>query len=288
MIDRPGIYDIPAEEYLADPVKGGSFSASGVKTILRAPKLYLHEKSNPRTSDAFDLGTATHTKVLGVGLPTEIVMKTGKDKTLTPAEDYATVSARQHRDEIRAAGKVPMLAKDAERVDAMAEAVLAHPIARAVLEQPGKTEQTAVAQDPESGVWLRSLIDFLPDRTEGRTVLADLKTAASAWRPDFERSAASYGYDVQAVFYQHVVRLARGDQDTAFLFLVVEKEPPHLVSVIELVGEFAETGAIRMRAGIERFKACTETGEWPGYPLDVQYAEPPRYHVTQTEEQYAL
>lgn len=284
MIDQPGIYDIPAEEYLADPVAGGSLSASGAKTILRAPALYLHEKANPRISDAFDLGTAVHTSVLGTGLPTVVI----PDDLLSASGSTNTKAAREFMEDARANGQVPVKAEVAALVDRMADAVRSHPIASAFLGQPGRPEQTAVARDPETGVWLRSLIDYLPDRDDTRrTVLVDLKTAASAYPPDFERSAATYGYDVQAAFYQHVVRLARGDQDTAFVFVVVEKDPPHLVSVIELTGEFRDTGQIRMRAAIERFRTCQETGEWPGYPMTVHFADPPRYHVTATEEQYA-
>ncbi|HUX70329.1 MAG TPA: hypothetical protein VMV41_07455, partial [Cellulomonadaceae bacterium] len=63
-----------------------------------------------------------------------------------------------------------------------------------------------------------------------------------------------------------------------------EKTPPYLTSVVELVGDFLTTGHDRMRRAIATYARCRETGEWPGYP-GISYAEPPRWHVTQNEQE---
>lgn len=283
LINEPGVYELSTEEYLADPIAGGSLSASGVRTLLRAPALYLHEKSHPRTSDAFDLGSAVHTKVLGTGKGVVVI----PEDALSAVGGTNTKAAREFIAAARADGLVPVKAETAALVDAMAEAVLAHRIARAFLEQPGRREAVAVARDEAHGVWMRSMVDHLPDRTDRRTVLVDLKSAASAYLPDFERSAASYGYDVQAEFYQRVIRSARGDDDTAFVFVVVEKDAPHLVNVIELTGEYRDTGRRLVDAALPVFARCQSTGEWPGYAPEVAYAEPPRYHLYAVEEMTA-
>ena len=45
IIDQPGIYDIPEDQYHRDPVPGGSLSASGAKKLLAdgGPARYRHQ-----------------------------------------------------------------------------------------------------------------------------------------------------------------------------------------------------------------------------------------------------
>lgn len=276
-IDRPGVYDgISDATYHGDPVPGGSLSSSGARTLLKSPALYQWERTHRVEKDVYDVGHAVHAKVLG----------TGADVVLLDFDSWRTKDARAAKAAAYAAGKTPMLTKDYGPVEAMAEAVLAHPLAKALLEKPGKPEQSLFAQDPTTGVWLRARIDYLHDPTEGRrTIGVDLKTAVSADPRRFRKAVVDHGYDVQDAFYQHVLRLARGDEDTAFVFIAVEKEPPHLVSVIELVGEFTDTGERQMRRAIETYKRCTETGEWPGYAPVVHPIDPPRWHVIAIEEE---
>lgn len=279
-ITEPGIYQLPTDVYLADPVPGGSLSSSGVRPLLRAPALYRYERENHRPDTAaFDLGSAVHTKVLGTGKGIAVI----PDEHLSATGGTNTGAARTFIAQARAGGLVPVKSDTAALVDRIAEAVLAHPGARRLLEQPGTRETTAVAR--ERGVFIRAMVDHLPDPGNGRSILVDLKTAASAYPPDFTRSAASYGYDVQADLYQRAVKGARGDHDTAFVFVVVEKDPPHLVSVVELVGEYRDTGRRLVDAAIDRFAECQRTGVWTGgYGDDIAYVDPPKYHLYAVEE----
>lgn len=274
-ITEPGLYDIPELDYHADKnVPGGSFSSSGAKTILKSPALYKWEREHRVDKTTYDVGHAAHTKILGVG---STVIEYPADH-LTPSGNIsskaATVAwATQQRD----AGLTPVTPAQIADVDAMAEAVLAHPIARTLLEKPGVSEQSLFAPDPETGVWLRARIDRLPDRDSGQSLALDLKTSNSANPRDFQRSAAEYGYDIQSEWYQHTLNLTRGDTDTAFLFIVVEKTAPHLVSVIELDAEFAAIGRSRMRRAIDLFKACRDNNDWPGYEPIVHLIDSPRW-----------
>lgn len=273
-ITEPGIYEMDDATYHADPVAGGSLSSSGARTILKSPALYQWQQTHRVEKTTYDVGHAAHAKILGVGMgviayPAEHLTPSGNASTKAATTLWAS--------EQRAAGLVPVTPGQIADVDAMAEAVLAHPLARALLERPGQSEASLFAPDPETGVWLRARIDRLPDQGPGQTPAVDLKTSNSADPREFMRSAAEYGYDIQSEWYQHVLRLTRGDTDTAFLFIVVEKTPPHLVSVIELDAEFAAIGRQRMRRAIETFKTCRDANTWPGYDEIVHLIDPPRW-----------
>lgn len=274
MIAKPCVIeDMDDATYHGDPVKGGSLSSSGAKDLLRSPAHYQHARTHRVEKAAYDVGHAVHATVLGVGM----------DVVVIDHDSYRTAAAKAERDEAYAAGKTPLLAKDYEPVEAMARAVLSHPDARAVFERSGAPEASAFAPDPETGVWMRARPDFLPDHNGRRTIIGDLKTAVSADPRDFDRTAADYGYDIQAEWYQRVVRLARGDDDTAFVFVIVEKAPPYLVSVVELTGDFRITGRSRMERALRTYRQCVESDEWPGYARGIHAVEPPRWHVINEE-----
>jgi hypothetical protein len=259
-------------DYHGDPVEGGSLSSTGAKAILRSPAHYKWQQENDVKKATFDLGHAVHSMVLGVGL--EIIAI--PDDVLASNGAASTKEAKAFIAEAREAGKVPLKADVVAECTALTEAVLAHPLARTLLDQKGKAEQSLFAQDPETGVWLRARIDYLTDASEGSTIV-DLKTAASADPRDFGRSAAEFGYDIQHCWYQYVLELARGDKNTDFRFIVVEKSAPYLVSVIELDGLFSIIGNMRMRRAIETYKKCKEINEWPGYEAISHLVGPPSW-----------
>lgn len=275
MITEPCVIDGMSDaEYHADPVEAGSLSSSGARTILKSPALFDWEREHRVEKTTYDVGHAAHAKVLGVGSPVIAY----PDEHLTPSGNASTkVATLAWAKDQRAAGLVPVTPDQMVDVDAMAEAILDHTLARSLIEAPGASEQSMFAPDPETGVWLRARIDRLPDQDGSQTLALDLKTSTSADPREFQRSAAEYGYDVQSEWYQHVLRLTRGDVDTAFLFVVVEKAAPYLVSVIELDAEFAAIGRARMRRAIDTFKTCRDADDWPGYEEIVHLVDPPRW-----------
>lgn len=257
-----GIHDgMDEAEYHRHP----ALSQSQAKTLLRAPALYLWERDNPREHrDVFDIGHAAHSKVLGVGaevVAIDVDSRRGKAWT-EPA------------DEARAEGKVPLLRKDADAVDAMAEAVLAHPLARAILESEGRAEQSLFWTDEETGVDCRGRIDWLTATADGRPFLADLKTTASAAPDDFGRSVHTYGYGLQDRWYTAGFHAATG-QDAAFAFICVEKTAPHLVTVGSIDDTARDIGERQMRDALDLYRRCVDTDTWPAYSDDfITYPSP--------------
>ena len=254
-VTEPGVYDgMPEAEYHADPVPGGSLSASGAKLLL-PPSCPARVRSDqlfpPPPKDTFEFGTAAHRLVLGAG--PEIV--------IVDAPDWRTRAAKEARDAARFEGHVPLLPADAFIVESMAVAIRAHPLAGALLDpERGKAEQSLFWQDDETGVWRRARLDFLRDR-----IIVDYKTCDRADRESIRKAVANYGYHIQDAQYRDGVRALGIDDDPAFLFVFQEKTPPYLVNVVQLDDDAVAAGRERMRLACEIFRDCTESGCWPGY-----------------------
>lgn len=267
------VHDMPEAAYHAHP----ALSSTGVRWLLKSPALYRYWTDNPRPdTDAFDLGRAVHAKILGTGqsaiaVPPEHLTPSGNISLKAPAVAWVA--------EQRAAGRVPVAPGVMAVVDAMAEAVLAHPAARAILERPGQREVSAFATDPDTGVACRARFDILAD-----DVAADLKTTGgSASRAGFGRDAAKYGYPVQELHYMSTLEWASGATPAAFRFIVVEKSAPHLVAVHEFDEATRITADALAASARQTFAECTASGVWPGYGDDVLTPDIPGWWFYQTE-----
>ncbi|GAA5048332.1 hypothetical protein HNP84_000201 [Thermocatellispora tengchongensis] len=259
VIASPGIYDLAEDEYHADPVPGGSLSSSGTRRLLATcPAVYRWEREHgalPRR--AWDLGTAAHKLVLGVG-PTLAVID---------APDYRTKAAQQERDAARAAGAVPLLTKEHDQVQAMAAALRTHPIAGPLLTPGnGDAEQTLIWYDHPTGVWCRARLDWLRRPQTGRPIIADYKTTTDASEEAIARAVASYGYHCQHDWY--TTGAAALGLDAGMVFVFQEKQPPYVVTVVELDHDAIRAGRRRNRRAIEIYARCAETGHWPAYAED--------------------
>lgn len=264
------VHNMPEREYHSHP----SLSATGAKLILDSPAKFDYRINGhrPEHKPAFDLGSAVHAKVLGTGW--------GIEELDFP--DFRTKAAQQARDEAYAAGLIPMLAKDLAGVKAISEQVLAHPTAKTLFEQEGRSEVSVFAED-EQGTQLRCRFDFLPD---DHRVAVDLKTTSKkADARGFAASAASYGYDVQEGHYIDTLNYATGDV-AAMAFVVVEVEPPYLVGVHQLDRDFRDMGHVKAAVARERYRACMASGVWPGYPEPIQLVQAPVWAVYDYQDNY--
>nr|WP_228513918.1 PD-(D/E)XK nuclease-like domain-containing protein [Frondihabitans sp. VKM Ac-2883] len=251
--------------------------------MLESPARFDWWRSHQQPGkQSFDVGHAAHARILGVGSGTI----TYPNEHLTPSGAVSTKAATVvWAEDQRLAGLVPIAPAQAARVDGMAEAVLAHPTARKLLEQVGHAEASIFATDPDTGVPMRARFDFLPDSSEA-PVAVDLKTTAKeASALGFAKSIASYGYDVQQEFYERVL-VAAGHDRLPFNFLVVETEAPYLVGVHQIDVIWQQMGAAKVQRALDLHAECTATGVWPGYPDEVQLLSPPAWLVYQHEDEY--
>lgn len=272
----PGVYDqLPAEDYHADP----ALSASGMKTLLDpgCPALYRYERDNPQPPKAiFDFGHAAHRLVLGDGAKLRVL----------DYDDWKTKAAQQAKKEAYAEGAVPMLPKDMDRARAMAAAVRAHPLTGALF-RGGRPEVSLFFKDAATGVGLRARLDWLDTDRPGRAIMTDYKTIGTGVDLDhIERAIYDYGYQVSGVQYAAAAQALDLAGDDAVTTLVFQsKDPPFLVRVVQLPFDAIKVGRAKRRVAIELFKACTDSGRWPGYD-EVAYAGLPPWAQAREELEY--
>lgn len=273
-ITEPGLYpDLDDVTYRS---QHEWLSVSGAKKLLppSCPAKFKASQGVEEHKPQFDVGKAFHTAVLGDGPETVVI----------DALDFRGKDAKAERDAAHAAGKVPLLIRDAQVVEAMAASVKAHDVAPHLF-VGGAPEVSAFWIDEATGVPCKARFDYLPDAQPGRRLIVpDLKSAASADPDEFSRAAARFGYVMQQVHYTSALRHLGVDDDPAFLFVVVEKDAPHLVNV----GQFTQPDEIKLTAvalekALRLFRDCTATDTWPGW-TGVTDLSLPTWHMYALEE----
>lgn len=254
------VTDLDEKTYHNDRV---TLSQSGAKRLLQAPAKFRWEQDHPVHKDVFDFGKAAHRLVLGVGSKL-IVHQYDADKVKSPKQ---TKAWKEEQAAARATDDVLLTPDEYATVQAMADKLSEHRMAMRLLSE-GQPEVSAYTIDPATGVGLRGRCDWL-----GRTVISDYKTTTSSEPDTFLRNALKLGYHSQHAWYLDLFASC-GHPAQAFAFIAQEKEPPYIVTVIELPEEVVELGRARNRRAIEIFRDCTESGLWPGYVPDDDFARP--------------
>lgn len=271
-MDRTGVvYGMPEAEYHAPK---DELSSTGAKLILDAPARYKHVvlDGNREEKDSFDLGAIVHAMVLGTGWGVREL----------DFENWRTKASQEARVEARAEGLIPVLKHELVKPRAMAEAVLAHPVAGPLFEQAGASEVSAFGTCSETGVRLRARADRL---VEGGPIV-DLKTTAGSAKPEeFARTVFKYGYDLQDALYEEIFGLACGWAGE-FKFVVVETRAPHLVSVVKLRDDYLDMGRDKAMKARRVYAECMAAGYWPGYPSGEHVVEPPMMAVYDHQDNY--
>ena len=276
MIDKPGVYEISANEYHSDPVVVPSLSSSLARALIANSPLHCWFESprlNPNfqreEEEKFDLGTAAHALLLEGESGVQVI----------DAPDWRTKAAREARDAARAAGKLPLLAARWADVLAMVksarEQLDAHTEADDMFTE-GKAEQTLIWQEDtrDGAIYCRARLDFLHD---DHLLIDDYKTTGACANPEaWTRGLFNSGFDIQAAFYLRGVRAIFGTPvigtRSFFGFAVQENYPPYALSVISLAPDALVIAEKKVLYAIDQWAKCLRANHWPGYPARICYA----------------
>jgi hypothetical protein len=276
----PGWRDgLSADDYHADRT---SVSSSGLRALLPpgCPAQFRYDRDNPPLPKReFDLGHAAHRAVLGAG--EEIVV--------TAWDDWRTKTARDERDEIRAAGGVPLLSHEGEQVKAMAAALTQHAVAGPLFAMQGVAERSIYWTDPATGIRCRVRPDWLIERT-GLTISVDLKTTVDASPAGVQKAIEKYAYHQQDALYCDGIHASGLAPDgVRFLFVFQQKTPPYLVTVRELDEQARDIGRARNEHALRIYADCERTGIWPdwtGPATDIPFINLPTWAAIRQAEEY--
>lgn len=266
MTYSPGIYDgISNKEYHADPALG----STSLKTLaLKTPALFDYERTHPKFSDAFTLGTAAHSLILENDTSGIVVVD---------ADNWLTKAAKEAKAEALAAGKQPLLTKEMAQVEAMRDSVMRHDDARHAF--IGHRAEVSVFWE-EGG----QMFKCRPDAWKNGVVV-DLKTTVDANPDEFRRTAYKYGYFMSAAHYIDGIKAVTGET-VRFAFVNVEKTPPYLVSFTELTDADLDRGRFQLDRAKRLYSECSNNNNWPGYP-GLRTVSLPRYAQIELDEMEA-
>jgi hypothetical protein len=288
MIEQPGVYDLPRDEYHADPCPEPSLSASLAHTLLTRSPLHAwqeHPRLNPPTEPEEptreqDEGTALHA----------LILENRSAVAVLDFPDYRTKAAQDARKNARLADEVPILAARwaelADMATTMRSRLIGHEAEDAFT--AGRPERTMVWVERVAGrdVWCRALGDWMQDDTAGW--LDDLKTVGGGERTSaapaaFARSMVSAGHALQAAWYLRGAR-ALGRTPRGFRFVVIEREAPHGLSVVSPGPEMLALGERLAASALDQWAQCLARDEWPAYPRTICWAEPRQWDVAEAQE----
>jgi hypothetical protein len=252
-VEAPKVVDgLSAEDYHADRT---SISSSGLRALLNpgCPAQFKYDRDHPQPhKKEFDLGHAAHLLVLGEGPELEVI----------DFPDWRKKDAQIQRDEAYLADKIPLLTKDHDMVQAMAEAIRQHPIAGPLFTPgTGVAEQSIYWTDPATGVRCRVRPDWRRD-----SIAVDYKTIKDAAPDTISRAIKDRSYHQQDAFYVDGIEAAGLAPDGArFVFVFQSKIAPYLITVRELTDQDRDIGRARNERALRIYQECESTGIWPDW-----------------------
>lgn len=245
------------------------------------PEQAQYARVNPKEpTDAKKFGTAVHFAILQpdkfdskyVIAPTCCAI-TGKGK---PCENNATYlmedgswlcGMHSRKPEGRAKIQPETIStEDRDKVLAIRDKVYADPRARVLLEIAGhKREVTALFLDPPTGMKCKMRMDVYAGEYG---VINDIKTTINIH--DFKKSFYNYGYYWQNGYYRYGTSILyqKGlipKPCSQFNFIVVDKEPPHVVGVFSTPEDQYDLAIAEMRPYMDLTARCEKSGIWPGH-----------------------
>lgn len=278
---KPGIYDMPAHIYHADPCPTPSLNAGLITTLLDQTPAHAFAE-HPRLdgskifkpTEASDNGSVAHS-LLFEGISNMVECQ---------FDDWRKKEARTQRDAIRAEGKVPALTHQINIVRGMANS------GRRIWTR----NQDLAAYPPEAGVgeqslfwtehdefgneyWMRCRPDWLSD---DRLITIDGKFTDTSVRPDlFAKQMMRMDYHTRAAFYIRGIKKVFGT-NARYAFLSVESSAPHEGVVLELDPMFISLGEERVEEALALWMKCMREKKWPGYGDRIQVVAAPAWALS--------
>ena len=219
-----------------------------------------------------DLGTAVHIAALEPDRFETSVIRGPDDRRGNKWKDAL--------EEGTAYGKLVLTSGDYDKAQRMGDAARKLPVVRQLSEAQILREASAFWTDEATGVECRCRPDIYCPAFE---IMADLKSTGDASAFTWAKRVADMGYHAQEAWYTDVWQAAGGGNVDGFVFIAIESEYPHLAAAYELTPRAVDEGRLAMREGPDQYKACRDSGTFPGYPDAVQELDLPAWAYKETD-----
>jgi len=249
--------NVPEDAYHADPTGdlGPSLSSSIAHLMVTRSPLhawYAHPRLGSgrpmEPTEAMERGTLAHALLLGGG--PEIVR--------VEHDNWRTKDSQKARDEARAAGKLPVLARKLDEARELADAMR-----ECLPGLEGQREVTAVWRE-ENGVLCRARFDLWDERA---AIIRDFKFVENAAPDAIQRNVLNYGKDIQAAAYPRAAEalLPALAGRVRYQWIFAECVPPYCCTVAEPDGMLRAIGLSKWTRAAETWARCMAEKRWPGY-----------------------
>lgn len=279
---EPGWYkDIPSEVYH----RSGGTSSTRLKILLDQTGAHFeYARTHPiEPSSAMEIGSALHALVLQPDqFESEFAVAPEGLNLRTNAGKDVMAQFMADND-----GKTILKADQFAEARAMADRVMAHPIAAALLEDV--IAESSIywwyrSLDRDDDTKYREMMKVRPDAiSRAHPVVLDIKTTRDASFTGFSKIINDYNYHVSAAMYLEGVNQCKPLLEELgfmaylkFIFICVENFPPYEVAVYELSEDFLQIGKIKYRLAMQKL-ADVRAENWPGYPEAPRIIEPPAW-----------
>ena len=251
-------------------------SKSAIDLLLDCPARYKAwlDSVESAPTDAMAFGSMCHKLIL---------------EPETFDEEYAVTShpgntkiGKEYRAEMRRNGLNVVDKKHYDVAVAMAEAVRSHPQAKHLFAHEETLTETAFFWS-ESGIRCKGKADIITENPSGLYV-GDIKTCECASLEHISKAMGEWHYHRQAAWYLRGLRSV-GVEVTAFIFVFVEKKPPHLVTCVMADADALATGESECLTALDVLKKCRMTGVYPGYSDAVEEIKLPQWALRRNEEE---
>lgn len=240
-------------EYRAHP----AVSRSDLWKFRASPQKYRYAKGHPEEpTPALLFGQLFHKVVLEPE-------KFSEDFAVAPNMDKRTAVGKQAWKEFleSAEGRTVVPEDLFAQAVGMAAAVENEPLAVKLLD--GAREVPYFWHDAQTRLWCKCRADCANTRFS-QPIIVDLKSATDASTEAFTRDAVKHGYDLQAAMYSEGVAACTGETPL-FVFIVVEKNPPYAVNILQADDLFIQRGTQLLRESLEEYRYCIQSSNWYGY-----------------------
>ena len=232
-------------DYFAVPALSASLAKKLAISAAHGREFMLNP---PKQTPAMAFGTAVHAAILEPHRQDVFVVR--------PDDlDRRTKDGKARYAELEATGMAIITQAEADAVQRIRDNVLAIPFLRHSIEI-GQKEVPAFWQ--ARGTDCKAKADLVCG-----DIIIDIKTTDDASPRAFLNAVYKWSYALQAVHYLD------GFDGADFIFVAVEKEPPHNVGLYRLTPDMLQIGERMMDVAAARYRHGIETGQWPGFTTEI-------------------
>lgn len=247
----------------------------------------VHEMKDDTTTESMAFGTAFHTRLLEPdNFKDEYVILDANDGPINPTTNklFGPTSQKYQNWEFDFIanldeGQKVLRIDDAERIEAMIEAVKSNPSAAGFATTAYPKREMSLFWDEvftvggeDISVRCKARVDLYIDKLGhpiNMPAMLDLKTTTSAYYDNFQRSVKTYGYHRQMAWYLrglHMLGMMPDIHDRAAMILAVESQAPYQTAIYYIDHESIRQGMHEHKEHALAYIRWRLTGEAPGLP----------------------